>query len=99
MPKSTTLPSAERGMRQRAVADARRALVLDAARAAFFELGLERASVREIARRAGYTPGAIYSYFASKEEMYGALLGESLERLNQAVAAARPGAARRGEPA
>ena len=44
MPKSTTLPSAERGMRQRAVADARRALVLDAARAAFFELGLERAS-------------------------------------------------------
>jgi AcrR family transcriptional regulator len=103
MPKSTTLPSAERGMRQRAVADARRALVLDAARAAFFELGLERASVREIARRAGYTPGAIYSYFASKEEMYGALLAESLERLNAAVAvavaAARPGSARRGEPA
>ena len=99
MPKSTTLPSAERGIRQRAVADARRALVLDAARAAFFELGLERASVREIARRAGYTAGAIYSYFASKEEMYGALLGESLERLNDAVAAARPAAARRGEPA
>ncbi|WP_428423004.1 TetR/AcrR family transcriptional regulator [Methylibium sp.] len=86
-------------MRQRAVADARRALVLDAARSAFFELGLERASVREIARRAGYTPGAIYSYFASKEEMYGALLGESLERLNASVAAPSPVAARRGEPA
>lgn len=76
-----------RAARQRAEADARRALVLDAARAAFFELGLEGASIREIARRAGYTPGAIYSYFASKEEVYGALLGESLERLNASVAA------------
>ena len=77
-----------RGTRQRAMADARRALVLDAARAAFFELGLEGASIREIAKRAGYTPGAIYSYFASKEEVYGALLGESLERLNASVEAA-----------
>ena len=77
-----------RGVRQRAVADARRALVLVAARSAFFELGLEGASLREIAKRAGYTPGAIYSYFASKEEVYGALLGESLQRLNDFVAAA-----------
>jgi len=59
--------------------------VLEAARASFLELGLEGASLREIARRAGYTPGAIYSYFASKEEVYAALLGESLERLNAAV--------------
>ena len=29
--------------------------------------------------------GAIYSYFESKEAIYGALLGESLERLNAAV--------------
>lgn len=77
-----------RDARQRAVADARRALVLEAARASFLELGLEGASLREIARRAGYTPGAIYSYFASKEEVYAALLGESLERLNAAVRSA-----------
>jgi AcrR family transcriptional regulator len=70
--------------------------VLDAARAAFFELGLDGASIREIAQRAGYTPGAIYSYFANKEEVYAALLGESLERLNAQVAAARDGCARRG---
>ena len=76
---------AARGARQRAVADVRRALVLAAARSAFLELGLEGASLREIAKRAGYTPGAIYSYFASKEEVYGALLGESLERLNEFV--------------
>ena len=81
------LPDA-RGVRQRAVADARRSLVLVAARSTFLELGLEGASLREIAKRAGYTPGAIYSYFASKEEVYGALLGESLERLNTFVDAA-----------
>lgn len=79
-----------RGARQRAEAQARRSLVLDAARATFLELGLDGASLREIAKRAGYTPGAIYSYYASKEEMYGALLGESLERLNARVAAAVP---------
>ncbi|MFZ5462906.1 MAG: TetR/AcrR family transcriptional regulator [Pseudomonadota bacterium] len=84
---------ARRRERQRTVADVRRALMLDAARAAFFELGLEGTSMREIAKRAGYTPGAIYSYFTSKEEIYGALLGESLERLNAAVAAAVAGTA------
>jgi len=79
-----------RFVRQRAVTDVRRALVLAAARSAFLELGLEGASLREIAKRAGYTPGAIYSYFSSKEEVYGALLGESLERLNAHVGAAEP---------
>ncbi|MDP4299383.1 TetR/AcrR family transcriptional regulator [Leptothrix discophora] len=81
-------PSGARAERQRALADVRRSLVLKAARDAFFELGLEGASLREIARRAGYTPGAIYSYFDSKEAVYGALLAESLERLNAAVAPA-----------
>jgi AcrR family transcriptional regulator len=94
------VPSVEplRGARRRAVAEVRRSLVLAAARSAFFELGLEGASLREIAKRAGYTPGAIYSYFASKEEVYAALLGESLERLNGHVGAAAPAAAARGRP-
>ncbi len=78
-----------RQLRQQALSETRRALVLDAARAVFEEHGLEGASIREIARRAGYTPGAIYSYFESKEAIYGALLGESLDRLNQAVQQAR----------
>lgn len=83
-------PHAARAARQRAVTDVRRALVLAAAKSAFLELGLDGASLREIAKRAGYTPGAIYSYFSSKEEVYGALLGESLERLNARVAASQP---------
>jgi AcrR family transcriptional regulator len=76
--------------RQQAVSETRRALVLDAARAVFEEHGIEGANIREIARRAGYTPGAIYSYFESKEALYGALLAESLERLIGAVQAAQP---------
>ena len=68
--------------------DVRRALVLDAARAVFEKLGIEGASIREIARAAGYTPGAIYFYYDSKEAIYGALLAESLERLNDKVAQA-----------
>ncbi len=77
--------------RRQALSDARRALVLEAARAVFDEAGIEGASIREIARRAGYTPGAIYSYFESKEAVYAALLDESLARLQAAVDAA-PGA-------
>jgi AcrR family transcriptional regulator len=79
-----------RVLRQQALSETRRALVLDAARAVFEEHGIEGASIREIAKRAGYTPGAIYSYFESKEAIYGALLGQSLERLNTAVQSAQP---------
>ena len=79
--------------RRQRLTDTRRALVLDAAREVFQQHGLAGANMREIARRAGYTPGAIYSYFDSKESIYGALLAESLERLNAAVAGAVPDAA------
>ena len=82
-----------RRLRNEALADVRRQSVLDAARSAFFELGMDKTSMREIARRAGYTVGAIYSYFASKEDVYGALLAESLERLNGCVQAALAGVA------
>ena len=74
-----------RKQRQQTLSDVRRALVLEAARCVFLEAGIEGANIRAIARRAGYTPGAIYSYFDSKEAIYGALLAQSLERLNATV--------------
>lgn len=83
------LQQRQREQRQMTMSDTRRALVLDAARAVFADKGIEGASIREIARRAGYTAGAIYSYFDSKEAIYAALLAESLERLNAEVGAAR----------
>ena len=82
---SSPLSPNQREERRRKLADVRQELVLDAARSVFFELGMEKTSIREIAKRAGYTPGALYSYFPSKEHIYGALLGESLERLNAQV--------------
>jgi AcrR family transcriptional regulator len=75
--------------RQQAVSDARRALVMDAARSVFAEMGIEGASIREIAKRAGYTPGAIYTYFDSKEAIYADLLNESLDRLQSCVDTAK----------
>lgn len=86
--------TASRALRETALNEVRRTLILDAARSAFLELGLEGASLREIAKRAGYTPGAIYSYFASREDIYAALLGESLLRLRKCVEdAMSPGSA------
>lgn len=74
--------------RQRALGDHKRNAILDAAKHVFQDQGLEGASIREIAKRAGYTPGALYFHFRSKEEIYGEILADSLERLNAAVMAA-----------
>jgi len=87
--RKSSATAESRVVRESTLNQARRTLILDAARSAFFELGLDGASLREIAKRAGYTPGAIYSYFANLEEIYGALLGESLQRLNQVIEAAK----------
>jgi AcrR family transcriptional regulator len=87
---SQTLEKTPENHRRNHLIDTRKAYVLDAARAVFESEGLEGASIREIAKKAGYTPGAIYSYFPSKEAIYAALLSESLERLKVAVMSAKP---------
>ncbi|MFC3227056.1 TetR family transcriptional regulator [Marinibaculum pumilum] len=71
--------------RRKAVSAHKRALILDAARAIFEEEGLEGASLRAIAARAGYTPAALYFHFPSKEAIYAAVLHESLAALRAAV--------------
>lgn len=49
--------------------DRSRALILDAADAAFRELGYAETSVEEIANRAGLTRKTVYNLFSSKEEI------------------------------
>jgi AcrR family transcriptional regulator len=71
--------------RQQAAKDKKRQSILDAAQRIFAAQGLEGASLRAIAKEAGYTPGAIYFHYASKEEIYGDLLAASLDRLHDAV--------------
>jgi AcrR family transcriptional regulator len=59
----------------RAEAKARtRALVLDAAARTFARKGFAGASVEEIAEAAGFSIGAVYSNFGSKEELFVELL-------------------------
>ena len=56
-------------------AETRRKL-LDAAEAVFLRRGFERSSVEEICAEAGFTRGAFYSNFESKEEMFFELLAD-----------------------
>ena len=49
------------------------ARILDAAGAVFSEQGYEKAQLEEVAARTGYTRGAIYAHYASKEDLFLAL--------------------------
>jgi len=49
--------------------DERRTYILDAAAAVFGEKGYERATMKEIAARAGIAPGTIYLYFKNKRDL------------------------------
>jgi AcrR family transcriptional regulator len=85
--------SERRENRRLAVSGHKRELILDAAKQVFAEEGLEGASLRAIATRAGYTPAALYFHFESKEAIYAEVLKASLASLgsfvHQAVAQAR----------
>ena len=50
-----------------------RSLLLDAAEQVFAERGFISATLDDIAKAAGYSKGAIYKYFATKEELVDAL--------------------------
>ncbi|MDR6970131.1 helix-turn-helix domain-containing protein [Leifsonia shinshuensis] len=67
-----------------------RARLLDAAFEVFADQGVRAASVETIAEAAGFTRGAFYSNFSSKEELFFALMEREktmrLEQLNSGVA-------------
>ena len=52
------------------------AKILDAAEAVFSEQGFEMTQLEEVAARAGFTRGAIYAHYASKEDLFLALMEE-----------------------
>jgi AcrR family transcriptional regulator len=78
------------GMTRRRAETRRR--VVDAAFEVFCELGIRDAPVELICERAGFTRGAFYSNFASKEELFLAVyevqMQERIDRLRAAVGAA-----------
>ena len=77
----------------RAHADLRhkRAGIIEAAMRVFAEVGVDKANVRAISARAGYTPGALYVYFKNKDALVGACLAHSLGRLVAALREAGEG--------
>src|SRR6185436_13852347 len=68
----------ERQSRER---EAVRRAILNAARTLFLAEGYANVSMRKIADQIEYSPGAIYSYFASKEDIFFSLAEEGLQFL------------------
>jgi len=62
-----------------------RAKVMAAARALFAERGYEPATIRDIARGAGMSTGAVFANFQDKAELFDAVLAEDLERVSAAL--------------
>jgi AcrR family transcriptional regulator len=81
----------------RAHLDARRQQILDAAADCFARQGFHRTSMQDVVRRARLSPGAIYRYFASKDDIIAAIATQrharELALITAACGAGRTGAA------
>jgi AcrR family transcriptional regulator len=84
---------AEKGRREtRAEKQARtRAELLTTAAAVFAQRGYDGASVEEIAERAGYSHGAVYSNFAGKADLFLAVFEDYMAARAQELAATQAG--------
>ena len=79
--------------RKEAQAETRRR-VLDAAAEVFGEQGFRAATLSDVAERAGYTIGAVYSNFASKDALFHELMEGRLRQVEAALAADGPAGGR-----
>jgi AcrR family transcriptional regulator len=66
--------------------EGRRRDILAAARAQMAAGGYLALNMRDIASRAGVSPGTLYSYFATKEEIFATLYAEAIEAHNDRIA-------------
>jgi TetR/AcrR family transcriptional regulator, transcriptional repressor of aconitase len=71
---------------------ARRRQILDAALACFSRRGFHQTSMQDIFDESGLSPGAVYRYFKSKEEIVEAIAMETLGGFAAAVESGPPGA-------
>lgn len=75
-------------MRSRPTRAQTRARLLQAAGNVFADRGYDRASLDDVAAAAGLTKGAVYSSFASKDELFYALMAERIDERLELVAEA-----------
>ena len=64
-----------------------RAQILEAAIAVFYREGYGGASIQKIAAEAGFTKGAVYSNFESKQALFGAIMRARFSEVSSAVLA------------
>lgn len=62
-----------------------RELILKAALDEFFKHGFNDASMRKIAKNANMTVGNLYHYYKDKEDLFTALVSDTLSSLNQTI--------------
>lgn len=77
-----------------ALADDRRKQILAAAERCFARHGFHQTSMQEVCREAGLSPGSVYRYFRSKDDIIVAMVGENRQdtHIRFATAAANPDA-------
>ena len=68
-----------------------RARLIASAARHFAASGLERAKIDDISTDAGFAKGTVYNYFASKEELFGAVVEEGARRAVTRFVDADPG--------
>jgi AcrR family transcriptional regulator len=71
--------------------EARRQKIFDVAVSAFAAGGYSATKINDIARKAGISIGAMYSYFASKEDLYLTVVNKGFTVLESIISAARTG--------
>lgn len=70
-----------------------RGKVIDAARRLFAQRGYDAATIRDIAREAGMSTGAVFANFQDKSELFDTVLAEDLEKLLAALNSGMDGSA------
>lgn len=58
-------------------------VILESAKKEFLEKGFEKASLKEICAKANVTTGALYKRYKGKEELFGAVVSETIRDLNE----------------
>ena len=76
--------------RQQHARETTRRAILDAALELFIADGYAQVSIRNIAAKVEYSPGAIYSYFPSKDEIFFALAEEGFRAIGERQFAGSP---------
>lgn len=70
------MPRTPNSALQQQISALKRTSILESAQAVFTEKGFHRATIREIATRAGVADGTVYNHFADKNALILALLGK-----------------------